>query len=147
MSRIKDLLNNVTITQVLENDLVAPTIDANSDSVDMTGYDACTFVVLVGVSNDTLSASLYIELEVEEATDGSTFTDVADAYLSDVVAGTNDGCFAKIDGAADDDAAYATTYRGTAQAVRCVVNVTGTHTNGTPLGAIAIQHKQGQLPA
>ena len=146
-SAIKDLLNNVTITQVIENDLVAPTIDADGSSVDMVGYDAVTFLVDLGESNDTLSGSVMIELEVEESTDDSTFTDVADADLSDVVAGSNDGCFGVIDAAAEDAAIFSTTYRGTSRYVRPVINVTGTHTNGTPIGVIAIQHKTNLLPA
>lgn len=147
MGKIKDLLSNVSISQVVECDLVAPTVDANGTGVDMTGYDRCTFLVDLGESNDTLSGSVKIELEVEESDDDSTYTDVADADLSDVVTGTNTGCFGVIDAAAEDAAIFSTTYKGTSRYVRPVINVSGTHTNGTPLGVIAIRHKATSLPA
>lgn len=144
---IRDFLNNVAIDQVVENDLVAPTVDLNGSSVDMLGYDAVTFIADVGESNDTLSGSVKIELEVEDSADDSTFTDLADANLSTAVSGTNTGCFGVIDAAAEDAAAYSVTCRGTKRHVRPVINTTGTHTNGTPIGIIAIRHKAGQLPA
>ena len=72
--------------------------------------------------------------------------DAADADVQGYVSGTNDGCFAVIDAAAEDDAAYACTYRGSARYVRPVINVSGTHNNGTPIGIIAIRHGAETLP-
>lgn len=123
------------------------TADTDGSSVDMVDYDACTFLAMVGVSGDTLSGSVYIELEVEESVDDSSFTDVADADLTDYVAGTNDGTFALINDPAEDDVLAKTTYIGSKRYVRPVVNVTGTHTNGTPISIIAIRHaKHGDNP-
>ena len=133
----KDVYNNATFVQVV--DPVVVTADANSTSIDRWDYPGeVTFAALIGESGDTLSGSVYIELEVEESADNSTFTDVADADLSNYVAGNNDGCFGVIDAAAEDDEVYATQYTGSARYVRAVVNVTGTHTNGTPIGVVAI---------
>lgn len=130
------------VTQVLDPAVI--TEDTNCASVDKTGYDFVTFLALIGESGDTLAADLCIELEVEDSPDDSDFTDVDDAYLSTVVVGSseNDGTFAEINAAAEDDAVYKTTYRGSAKYVRPVVNVTGTHTNGTPIGIVAILHGQ-----
>lgn len=115
------------------------TSDTNCTSVDMKGYDEVMFLVNIGESGDTLSASVKIELEVEESDDNSTFTDVADADLVNYVAGTNDGCFGVIDAAAEDDAIFITAYRGDARYVRVVLNLTGTHSNGTPISVTTIQ--------
>lgn len=128
------------VSQVV--DPVVTTADANGASVDMLGYDCVTFLALIGESGDTLSGSVKIELEVEDSADDSSFSDAADADVKGFVAGTNDGCFGVIDAAAEDDAVYKCTYHGSERYVRPVINVTGTHTNGTPIGIVAIRHSK-----
>lgn len=131
------LYSDNAFTQVLDPATI--TSDTNCTSVDMKGYDELLFLVNIGESGDTLSGSVKIELEVEESADNSTFTDVADADLVNYVAGTNDGCFGVIDAAAEDDARYITGYRGDSRYVRVVLNLTGTHSNGTPISVTAIR--------
>ena len=140
----RDIINGMKITQVVDPATI--TSDTDGSSVDMLGYNWVTFMALVGESGDTLSGSVKIELEVEESDDDSSFTDVADAELQNYVAGTNDGCFAVVDAAAEDDAVFKATYRGNARYIRPVINLTGTHTNGTPIGIVAIQHGAEVLP-
>ncbi len=129
------------------------TADANGVSLDTKGYESVELAVNVGVSGDTLSGSLYIELEVEHADDNGsgspgTFTDVADVDLTNVVVGTNPGTFAKIDDPAEDDAVYSVGYIGQKQWIRVVANITGTHTNGTPSAGVAILgHARHNPPA
>ena len=134
---LKDIEANLRHDQVI--DPVTLTADADSSSIDMKDYRHCAFYALVGESGDTLSGSVYVELELEESADDSTFTDVADAHITNAVDGTNDGTFAKIDAAAEDDAVFMTQYSGPARYVRAVVNVTGTHTNGIPIGIVAFR--------
>lgn len=131
------ITENVKITQLLDPATV--TTDQNSASIDLKDYGTGTIVVSVGESGDTLSGSVKIELELEESDDNSSFTDCADTVLSSYVAGTNDGCFAVIDAAAEDDAVYTVSYLGGSRYVRAVVNVTGTHTNGTPIAVIGLR--------
>ena len=123
------------------------TADEVGASVDMKDYDACTFLAVVGVSGDTLSGSVYIELEVQDSADDSSFAAVADAELTDSVTGTNTGTFSLINDPAEDDVVAKTTYIGSERYVLCNVNVTGTHSNGTPISVIAIRHaKHGDNP-
>lgn len=112
------------------------TADADGVDVDLQGYEGAQVIAVVGASGDTLSGSVYVELEVEESDDGVTYTDVADADLVNVVAGTNDGTFAKVDDPAEDDAVYHTAYIGAKRYIRVVANLTGTHTNGIPVGVL-----------
>ena len=134
----RDFANNIADDQVV--DPVVISADADGSSVDLKNYDGgVTFLALVGASGDELSGSVYVELEVEESADDSTFTDVADADLVGYVAGNNDGCFAVIDAPAEDDAVYKCHYRGNKRYVRPVINVTGTHTNGIPIGIVALR--------
>lgn len=120
------------------------TADANGLAINMAGFESLMFVALVGISGDVLSGSVFAELEVEEADDDGTgspgaFTDVANADLSKYVTGTNPGTFALVDDPAEDDAIFVTTYRGSKEWVRAVVNLTGTHTNGIPIAIAAIR--------
>ena len=133
----RDFEDNIKITQVV--DPVVITADANGASVDLLGYKGVTFVANVGESGDTLSTSVYVELELEDSADDSTFADCADAEVTNSVTGNNTGTFAKIDAAAEDDAFYETTYKGAARYVRPVINVSGTHTNGIPISITAFR--------
>ncbi len=111
-----------------------PTVDANGAGVDLQGFSGgCLFIATCQDSLDTLSGSLYLELELEESDDDSTYTDVADADLSNYVAGNNDGTFAKIIASTMASNIYKCQYKGSKRYVRCVLNVTGTHTSGTPV--------------
>jgi hypothetical protein len=141
---MRDIEGEVRHDQVL--DPVVLTADADGDSVDMKDYEHVAFYALVGESGDTLSGTVYLELEVEESADDSSFTDVADADLTNYVAGTNDGTFAKIDAAAEDDAVYMTQYKGSKRYVRPVANISGTHSNGIPVGILAVRFGAKTVP-
>jgi len=136
---IKDMYENCEIEQVLDPAVVAA--DANCSSVDLQGYECVTFFALIGEGGVTLGTGVTIEVEVEESDDDSSFTDVADADLSNYVDGTNDGCMAFLDALAEEDSVYTTTYRGNKRYVRPVLNFTGTHGTGTAIGIVAV--KQG----
>lgn len=140
----KDFENNMKYDQVV--DPVVISADADGTSVDLLGYEGVTFLVLVGESGDTLGAGVYVELEVEDSADNSTFADCANAEITNAVTGNNTGTFAKIDAAAEDDAVFATTYVGGQRYVRPVINVTGTHTNGIPIGIVAIRFGADRKP-
>ena len=141
---LRDFINNFKITQVI--DPAVATQDVNGSSVDMKSYRHCVFVAQVGESGDTLGSGVRIELEVEESADDSSFTDVADSDLANEVAGVNDGCFGVIDAAAEDDAYKVVQYNGSKRYVRPVINLVGTHSNGTPIGVIAIQFGKVAVP-
>ncbi len=114
------------------------TADENGPGIDLRGFDSAVITANIGASGDTLSSSVKIELEVEESDDNTTYTDVANADLLKYVTGTNVGTFAVVDDAAEDDAVYITAYRGSKRYVRVGVNLTGEHTNGTPISAVAV---------
>lgn len=141
---MRDIEGQVRHDQVI--DPVVLTADADGASVDMQQYEHVAFYALVGESGDTLSGTVYLELELEESADDSTFTDVADADMTNTVTGNNDGTFAKIDAAAEDDAVYMTQYKGSKRYVRPVVNISGTHSNGIPVGILAERFGAESLP-
>ena len=97
----------------------------------------------VGAEGDTLSSSVHFEVSLEHSDDNSTFTDVAQA---DIVDGTisSGGIFLKLDGTAggNPDTAgeiFRVGYRGGKRYIRVVLAKTGTHSNGTPIGAFIVK--------
>ena len=137
MSVTRDLYSDLGVTQL--KDPVVVTADFNSASIDTQNFESLMLAASIGLSGDTLSGSVKIEMEVEESVDDSVWTDVANADLMQFVTGTNVGTFALIDAAAEDETVYITGYKGSKRYVRVVGNVTGTHTNGTPIGVVALR--------
>lgn len=136
MSVIKDIKNNIKLVSSLLP--LLRTADANGAGVDTQDSVGVALVAHIGLSGDTLSGSVKIEMEVEHSDDNSTFTDCADADIDAAVTGTNTGTFAVIDAAADDEQLYKCNYLGSKRYVRVVANYTGTHTNGCAVAAHAI---------
>lgn len=143
----KNLIKDLKVTQTKAS--AAVTADAVSTGVDMTGYNALFFHVVLGATGDTLDGSNYIDLEIQHSPDNSTWTAATDAMLSDSVTGTTTGTFARVDSGDEDSLTYSvgvvdpTQYRYW----RVNINVTGTHTNGTPAAVIAVQGSPDTLPA
>jgi len=133
----KDLENNLKVEQKLDPAVLTASETALA-SFDVQNYGSLMFLALVGQSGDTLSGSVYAELELEHSDDDSTFEACADADLSEAVTGTNTGTFAKIDDPAEDEAVFKVGYKGHKRYVRPVVRLTGTHTNGIPVGIVAV---------
>lgn len=139
-----DLKNTTTQTLVLAP--VVKTADTNCTGINQAGFTDLLFQVSVGASADTLSSTNKIELELEESDDDSTYTDCANASVHGYVTGTNTGTFGVIDGTSDDDTLYTCRYLGTKKYCRVVLNFSGTHSTGTPIGVVAVQSGERYLP-
>ena len=127
------------------NAAIAPSVDKNFLSVDLLHYGACRVVADVGNSGDTLSGSVKLELEIQHSDDDSTFTAAADTDIIGEVTGTNTGTFAVIDAPTEDSAIFTAEYVGGKRYCRMVLNVTGTHTNGTPVGCQYLRSRKDVL--
>ena len=132
----KDLANNLLMTQVLDPATTSATV--NTAGLDMKGATGGMINVLIGESGDTLSSSVKWDLILQDSDDDSSYSAVTsntDVSFADV---DSSGIFATIDAAAEDDASYAIGYNGAKRYVRVACTKTGTHTNGTPIGAVGI---------
>ncbi len=128
---MRDLYRNVKTTQVFNptNSSVART----STGVDTQGFSSATFVFAVGASGDTLSGSVFWTLKLQHSDDNSSFSDTVAADL------LNDPTVTYvIDSSTEDEQAYSFGYKGTKRYMRGVATPTGTHTNGTPIGMLAL---------
>lgn len=141
MHRFSDNVKTVSalIPQVL-------TADSSITAIDTLGYSGVQVEVHVGNSGDTLSATDKIELELQDG-DTTTTAACADADITGAVTGTNTGTFAVIDAPAEDSAVFSTQYLGGKRYIKPVVNLTGTHTNGTPVGVVVHLFNPKTLPA
>ena len=138
---MKDLSNNIATAVSIKN--AVKTAAENGTGVDLQGYEGATVIVDVGAEGDTLSSSVHFEVSLEHSDDNSTFTDVAQA---DIVDGTisSGGIFLKLDGTVGGNPdttgeIFRVGYRGGKRYIRVVLAKTGTHSNGTPLGAFIVK--------
>ena len=119
------------------------TAAANGTGVDLKGYESATILVDVGAEGDTLSGSVFFEVSLEESDDDSTYTDVAQAGIVDGTIASG-GIFLKLDGTAggNPDSAggiFRVGYVGGKRYIRVVLAKTGTHSTGTPIGAMVVR--------
>ncbi len=109
--------------------------------------DGVLIIAVVGPGVFTPTAANKLELEVQESTDNSTFTAVADVNISQVqqttagAAATATGTFACVDATDRDDLTYSTLYKihdSDITHIRINANFSGTVTGGIPLAVCAI---------
>ncbi|GAA6157479.1 hypothetical protein NBRC116588_29520 [Pyruvatibacter sp. HU-CL02332] len=132
---MRDLHNQVAVRHTLVPAVVSA--DTTSTTVDRRGFESVEHAVIAGQSGDTLSGSLKIDIRLEHSHDASVWEAVTtpDVIGADVDAA---GFFATIDDAAEDEAVYRIGYIGGRRYSRVVADFTGTHTNGTPMAALAL---------
>ena len=133
---MRDLYNVTKSAQ-----LVAPAVrTASASAVTMTldgTFDALNLLFAVGAAGDTLSASVKIALKLEETFDGQNFTPVKSAALIGATADA-DGNVVIVDADGEAGKVYAVGYIGGAKKLKATVAYTGTHSNGTATGLIAV---------
>ncbi len=138
---MKDLSNNIATAVSLKS--AVRSAAANGTGVDLQGYESAVAILSCGGEGDTLSSSVYFEVSLEHSDDDSTYTDCAQADISDGTISAG-GIWLKLDGTANgnpDSAGeiYRVGYRGGKRYIRMVLAKTGTHSNGTPMSGFIIK--------
>ena len=121
------------VTQMLApQTLTATTL---SSVVDLQDGGELMIEACIGAQGDTLSGSVYWEIELQDSPDNSTFTAVVDANISNPVASrTATGTMAAIVSSAGCSQNYLAAYRGNQRYVKVNVRATGSHSTGTIIG-------------
>ncbi len=135
---MRDLYRNILVTQHV-NPVVA-TSTKTSTTVDLKGYESANVLFAIGQSGDTLSGSLYWTLKLTHSDDDASYSDVTLAELN------NTAATVVIDATNEDKTVYGFGYNGTKRYLRAVATPTGTHTNGTPLGVVALRGTPAYAP-
>lgn len=142
---MRDLKNNISVVQCIAP--VAASADANGTTIDLQGYESCTFVIDMGIEGITLSGTNKIEVELEESSDNSTWTDVTAS--TSVIGATPDssGVVATFDDNAETPSVATVGYIGDKRYVRAVANFSGTHGTATPIAISCIRGHARKNPA
>lgn len=135
---MRDLYHNVLVSQHL-NPVVATTTKT-STAIDLQGYNGASVVFAVGQAADTLSGSVYWTLKLQHSDDDSTYTDLAAGDLN------SSSLTLVINSSSLDRTAYSFGYQGAKRYLKAVATPTGTHTNGTPIGIIALRGTAAYVP-
>tara|TARA_R110000824_G_scaffold366730_2_gene555681 strand:- start:213806 stop:214237 length:432 start_codon:yes stop_codon:yes gene_type:complete len=133
---MKDLHHNIKTVQTL--DPAVTTANRAGAPVDRAGFEAVEHIVLFGASGDTLSGTVKTDVKLEASEDGSNWAAVTDA--SHVLGALPDenGIFASVESDEAAQVEYRIGYVGHARYSRVRLLLTGTHSNGTPVSALAV---------
>jgi hypothetical protein len=141
---MRDLLHNISVVKLLQAIVVNNDTEGTPANgvIDRNGYDSCVAIAMIGISGDTLSGSLKLDVKVQDSDDGTTWAAVTEtSYIqngSGSAAPDSNGIVATIDDAAEDDVVISVGYVGPKQYFRLLIDTTGTHTNGTPIAMLGI---------
>lgn len=143
-----DITSNIGIEQVLKPQTVQAA-EATSGNIDCRGAESVAVVVLTGTIDDTLGASVRLDLKIEHADDNGngapasyaacTTADIANATIA------SGGIFASIDASTKDEKRYAVSYKGGKRFVK-VTAVPVSLTNGGAVAMIALKGNLAQAP-
>jgi hypothetical protein len=135
---MRDLYHNVLVTQHL-NPITSSTTKT-STAIDLQGFNSADVVFAIGQSGDTLSGSVFWTLKLQHSDDDSVYADVALADLN------NTALTVVVNSSSLDRTAYGFGYIGAKRYLKGVATPTGTHTNGTPIGIIALRGSPAYKP-
>lgn len=135
---MRDLYHNILSTQVL-SPAVATTVKTSS-TIDLQGHNSASVLFSIGQSGDTLSGSVLWTLKMQHSDDDSSYSDVTAADVSNGTTAIviNDGTL--------DETVYSMGYIGSKRYLKGIATPTGTHTNGTPIGMIALRGNSAYRP-
>lgn len=135
---MRDLYHNVLVSQHLNP--VVSTTTKTSTAIDLQGYSGAMVAFSIGLSGDTLSGSVFWTLKLQHSDDNTTYTDLA---LTDL---NNPSLTVVINSSSLDETVYSFGYQGAKRYLRAVATPSGTHTNGTPIGMLALRGKASYSP-
>jgi hypothetical protein len=135
---MRDLYHNVLVTQHF-NPAVS-SVTRTSTAIDLQGFNSANVVFCIGQSADTLSGAVYWTLKLQHSDDDSLYNDVTLADLN------NSALTVVINSSALDRTAYGFGYIGNKRYLKAIATPTGTHTNGTPIGMIAMRNAAAYSP-
>lgn len=126
---------------------VVMTTTQTGTGIDKQGFKGTCHIIAIGDSGDTLSGTVYFTLALEESNDDSTYNACVTADCIGQTLAVTTAIFDTIDAPAEDSKNVLVQYVGQKRYSRIVVTITGTHTNGTPIGIVALNTGPVHIPA
>lgn len=138
----REIFNTVKLESCIRAQVLTAT--TNGASVNMSDAGSVNVSIDVGNSGDTLSGSVYWTFTAQESADDSSWSTITDAEsLLVAIDGAKQASATSvvIDAPTEDQKILEFTYKvpGSKKYFRVVATATGTHTNGTPMSAVAIK--------
>lgn len=138
----RELFNSIKIESVVATRVL--TTSATPTVIDMSDASSVNFLVNMGTAADTLSGTVYWTIKLQESLDNITFTDVIDSesLLIAINGVKQKGAISiVVDTIAKSAKIFEICYKvpGVKRYLKLLVNATGTHTNGTPVGVVAMK--------
>ena len=139
-----DLKSNIKLETSLAP--ILKTADVNGTGIDLKGFSSAALIVNCGANGDTFSSTVKTNLQIEHSDDNATFTDVTSN--TDVTGGTVDssGTFMTIDADGEMGKTYGIGYVGGKRYIRVVIDIVGTHSNGSIYGAVVAKGTPRSAP-
>tara|TARA_R110001583_G_scaffold180181_1_gene337189 strand:- start:457 stop:888 length:432 start_codon:yes stop_codon:yes gene_type:complete len=134
---MRDLSNNVVA--VVGTVPAVVTADANGTGVDLQGFESAMVIVNTGIEGDTLSGSVKFDFILEESDDNSTYTAVTSSTSVTETSVDGSGIFLTLDANGETPQIKQIGYIGGKRYIRCKIDATGTHSNGTPMSIEVIK--------
>ncbi len=135
---MRDLFHKVLVTQPLNP--VTTITTKTSSAIDLQGFDSASVIFAIGQTGDALSGSVYWTLKLQHCDDDATYVDVTLADLNSTSATV------VVDSTAKDEVSYTFGYAGMKRYLKGVATPTGSHSNGTPIGILAIRATAAYSP-
>lgn len=135
---MRDIYHNVLVSQHLSP--VVSTATKTSTSIDLQGYNSADVIFSIGLAADTLSGSVYWTLKLQHSDDDSTYADLVAAELN------SPSLTVVVNSSSLDRTSYSFGYQGNKRYLKAVATPTGTHTNGTPIGILALRSTASYTP-
>ena len=135
---MQDNFNNTVVSQLLTP--LVRTADVNATGHDKWNWRSVLHLAQFGITGDTLSGSVYVDVFLEHSTALSSgyaaVTDVAE--ITGAMLDITTGKLCRVDANAEDDQLYKVEYKGTKRYSRLRFDFVGSHSNGIEIGALAI---------
>jgi len=141
---MKDLHSQIDIVELIP--AATYTADNTPAAVDLLGFESAEIALAIGVGGITFTTSNKIEFVMTHSDDNSTYTNVTAGDLlgvSSVTSGIVKSLVAKHDTA--DVTRFG--YRGGKRYLKLLANFSGTHSTGTPIGAVVVKGHPHQATA
>jgi hypothetical protein len=135
---MRDMYHNVLVSQHLSP--IVATSAKTSTSIDLQGYNSINVIFNIGLAGDTLSGTVYWTIKLQHSDDDTTYSDLS---LSDL---NSPYLTIAIDSSAKDRNCYSFGYQGAKRYLKALATPTGTHTNGTPIGVVAMRSAAAYMP-
>ncbi len=141
---MKDLHSIIDVAELIA--AATLTADNTPAAVDLLGFESAEILLSIGAGGITFTSTNKIEFVLTHSDDNSTYTNVTAADLLGVSSVTNGIVKSLVEAHATADVTRFG-YRGGKRYLKLLADFSGTHSTGTPIGAVVVKGHPHQATA